>query len=242
MTFVQKQLGDGGGFGHDLRELRELRGLSYQDLAAVTKIHISVLEALEEERIQDLSDPLYAERLVRAIVIALEGRPAYFLKKYRDVLEAKRAITAGAMTVRPLVRRRDFFVTSRAVTVLGFLLFVGLVAGYLIWQGHALQDAPQLSVISPVEGAQLESPRVDVSGQTDSSAVVTVNGRAAVVDRDGRFYLSFDVPRGLTTITIEARRRYGSSVMETRRVTYQRPDAPTVPIGNTTSTATSTQQ
>lgn len=241
MPFVQKHLGEGGGFGHDLRELRELRGLSYEDLSAITKIHVSVLAALEEERIADLSDPLYAERLVRAVVLALEGRPAYFLKKYRDLLEAAWEAPTETAGLRRTVRRRDFFVTSRVVALLGFLALVGLAAGYLIWQGHALQNAPSLVVTSPVEGLRLESPHVDVSGTTDPEATVTVNGRPAVVDRDGRFSLSFDVPRGLTTMTIEARRRYGSSVVETRRVTYQREDAPiTLPIDNIHATGTQT--
>lgn len=228
MTFLQKQLGAGGGFGHDLRELRELRGLDLDELSSITKIHISVLSALEDERIIDLSDPLYAERHVRAIILVLEGRPVYFLKKYRELLKEKNALPENSSYVRPMVRRRDFFVTSRVVALMGFLLFVALAAAYLVWQGHALQYAPQLVINEPVEGLELESPHVEVSGLTDPNAVVKVNGRSAVVDRDGNFTLTFDVPRGLTTITIEARRRYGSSVFETRRVTYRRVTDPVI--------------
>lgn len=222
MSFLQKQLGAGGSFGHDLRELRELRGFTQDDLSEITKIHVSVLDALEEERIMDLSDPLYAERHVRAIVLILEGRPAYFLKKYRDLLEAKQAVPPDAMNVRRMVRRRDFFVTSRVVAFAGFLLVVALAAGYLIWQGRAFQNAPKLVILSPKEGQQLNSPHVFVGGETEPSAIVNINGRSAVVDQTGRFSLEFDVPRGLTTITVEARRRYGSAVTETRRINYQR--------------------
>lgn len=221
MPFLRKAIGDGGGFGHDLRELRELRGLRLEEIAECTRIHISVLTALEEERIHDITDPLYAERHVRVVVLLLEGRPAYFLKKYRELLEQKRAVPAEALQVRQTVRRRDFFVTSRAIALAGFFVLVGLAAGYIVWQGRALQDAPALEIISPTEGLQLDVPHVVIRGKTDPTASVAVNGRSAVVNQNGEFLLILDVSRGVSTLTIEAKRRYGSSLVETRRVTYQ---------------------
>lgn len=220
MSFLQKHVG-GSGFGADLRELREQRGVSLEELSRLTRIHSSILIALEEESLGELRDPRYEERHVRTIVLALEGHPAYFVKKYQELLD-RRGIpaTEGLPSAVKKLRRRDFFVTSRAVAIVGFLFFVGLAAGYLIWQGHQLQNAPMLVVDAPAEGLQLTTPHVSISGETDAAASVLVNGRPAVVNRNGHFSLLFDVPRGLTTITIEARRRFGSSVIETRRVTY----------------------
>lgn len=220
MSFVQKQLGGNGRFGYSLRELRELRGFTQEQLAERTKIHVSVIVALEEERLDDVTDPFYAERHVRALIQVLEGRPGYFLQRYRELVAEQRANEVARTTLRPTVRRRDFFVPSRLVAVFGFALLVLLAAGYLAWQTHLLQDPPPLLVTSPEDGLELRIPRVDVRGQTASNAIVTVNGKRAVVDRSGAFSLTFDVPRGLTTITIEARRRYGAPVQETRRVTY----------------------
>lgn len=220
MPFVQKQLTEGGGFGHDLRELRELRGLSRESLASVTKIHPSVIEAFEDERLQDLVDPAYAERHVRSLVTVLEGRPAYFVKKYRELVEA-RGMKKSSTSPNERPRKRDFFVVAHAVAFAGFLGIVALMGAYLLWQGSVLQDSPSLTVTSPIESAILDVPHVEVRGMTDPSAVVTVNGRPAVVDQDGNFSLSFDVPRGSTTLTIEARRRFGSPVTEIRRITYE---------------------
>jgi transcriptional regulator with XRE-family HTH domain len=226
MSFVQKQLTGGAEFGHDLRELRELRGLSLDELSRITKIHSSVISALEEERFQDLADPVYAERLVRALVATLEGRPAYFIKKYRERLEDA-GLATEPQTPRPSPKPLDFFVLSRAVAFIGFLLLVGLAAAYVFWQGRALQDAPSLVVSTPVDGAIVDRPDIDVQGTTDPTATVLINGRPAVVDRDGHFSASFDIPRGATTLVIEARRRFGSSATVVRRVTYERPDSTT---------------
>lgn len=221
MSFVQRQLGSDASFGPTLRELRELRGLSREELAELTKIHVSVVAAMEEERISELSDPVYAERHVRALVKALDGRLPYFLPKYRDVVARKLAADPKAFSVRANVRRRDFFVLTRFVALGGFILLVGLSAAYVVWQAHLLQDPPPLVIFSPKEGEEFASPSVNIQGHTAAGAIVTVNGKKAVVDPSGDFHLIFDLSRGLTTLTIEARRRYGSSVIDTRRVTYQ---------------------
>jgi transcriptional regulator with XRE-family HTH domain len=244
MTFVHKQLAPSGGFGHDLKDLRELRGLSYEEVATITKIHPSIIKILEEERLEELADPAYSERHVRSIVAALEGRPGYFVKKYRELVDERIVKTEKPSLLRRRPRRSDFFVLSRALALLGFLAFVAITAGYLIWQGVLLQEPPELSVLEPLDGAVITSPQVSVNGQTDPTAIVTVNGRTAVVKQDGQFSVSFDLPRGATTLTIEARRRYGSVVREVRRVTYERPELPPEEIEEsiipTSTSATST--
>ncbi|MBU1348715.1 helix-turn-helix domain-containing protein [Patescibacteria group bacterium] len=243
MPFMQVNVG-GVGFGPALRQLRELRGLSREELAELTKIHLSVIAAFEEERLTDIIDPTHAERHVRALLVPLEGRPAYFLPKYRELLERKGIDATHSMTAPHAVRRRDFFVTSQAIALVGFLALVTLAAGYLIWQARIIQEPPPLTVLTPVEGARLADPRVDVLGKTAPGALVSVNGQPAVVSADGVFTLSFDVPRGLTTLTIVAKRRYGSSATDARSVTYDHvpaPARPVTPIVPTSTSATGTK-
>lgn len=230
----------GVGFGPALRQLRELRGFTREQLADATKIHISVIMAFEEERLADITDPAYAERHVRALLVPLEGRLAYFLPKYRELLDRKGVGQTRSVNAPRAVRRRDFFVTSQAVAFVGFLALVALAAGYLVWQARILQEPPPLSVVSPVEGQSLADPRVDVRGETAPGALVTVNGQPAVVAADGTFTLSFDVPRGLTTLSIVAKRRYGSSATDTRSVTYDHVPSPPRPVTETPTSTSAT--
>lgn len=222
MSFIQKQLGHEGSFGMDLKELRELRGLTCEQLAVLTNIHVSVIQALEEERLEDLKDPVYAERHVRILALALESRPEFFLKKYQKLLTRRQVFNPSCLNVHPTVGKKDLFVASRFAAVLGFVALALLAAGYLFWQAYLLQEPPPLLILSPEDGTRLNVPQVEVRGETAPNAQVTVNGRTAVVDKEGNFNLKFDLPRGLTTLTIDAKRRYGSPVSKIIRVDYQR--------------------
>ncbi len=224
MTFLKKRIGKThAGFGETLRELRELRGYTREELARRCGIHPLILAALEEERLEDLADPMYAERHVNALALALEGRPAYVMGKYRHLLNARGFSRSHAIFPRPRVMRRDLFVGPRAIAFGSFLLFAICLVGYVAWQARIVSSFPRLTVRTPRDGMQLETPRVAVSGATDPGARVSVNGIPAVVNPDGVFFLSLDVPRGVSIIRVEARRRYSDAIAIERRVTYALP-------------------
>lgn len=246
MAFVQKRVTAGsGGFGVALRELRELRGYSRDDVSRATGIHLTTIVAFEEEHLEELIDPVYAERHVKTLVTLLEGRVSYFLEKYRTLLQA-RSVQRGQASILPpkRVRARDLFVGSRVTAFLGFIVFLIVVGGYVIWQTVLLAASPRLDVTSPIDGARLEGPRVLIEGQTDPGATVTINGSVAVVEQGGSFKGNLDIPRGLTTLTIEARRRFGAPSIVHRLVIYERENVPferpVVPETVTTSTTTTT--
>ncbi|MBP9869189.1 helix-turn-helix domain-containing protein [Patescibacteria group bacterium] len=242
MAFVQKRVTSGsGGFGEALRELRELRGYSRDDVSKATGIHLTTLVAFEEEHLDELIDPVYAERHVKTIITLLEGRPSYFLEKYRVLLKAQSVRRDVASILPPKrVRARDLFVSSRVMAFLGFLLFLAVVGGYVIWQTVLLASSPLLEVTSPIDGARLEGPRVLIEGRTDAGAIVTVNGATAVVEQNGQFRGHLDIPRGLTTLTIVSRRRFGAPSIVTRLVIYERENVPIVrPPPATVTTSTS---
>jgi len=52
-------------FGESLRRERELRGVSLQDIAASTKIGVSMLKAIEEDRLDKLPQGLFVRGFVR---------------------------------------------------------------------------------------------------------------------------------------------------------------------------------
>jgi uncharacterized protein YfaP (DUF2135 family) len=80
-----------------------------------------------------------------------------------------------------------------------------------------LQDpgpAPQLSILSPRDGAGIESGAVRVIGETDQDAVVAVNGVPVEVDAEGRFFQDLMLEPGANTLEIVATDFFGQTVFE----------------------------
>lgn len=226
MSFFKKRVDHADtGFGCSLRGLREVRGYSLEQLSRLTGIHTAIIRLLEEDRVEALSDPQYAVRHVQSLVRALEGRTRYFIDKYENLLQERHLLHQRDTLLPKRVLRRELFVASRVITMLGCVVFALAIAGYVLWQATVIAAAPHLTVRVPIDGALAENPSVLVSGKTDSGAQVSVNDARAVVEADGSFYSRVSVPRGLSTIRIEARRRYGSSIIIERHVAYPGPSS-----------------
>jgi hypothetical protein len=225
MTFLHKRVREGdASFGSDLRDLRELHGITFEEACRATKIDRRILKAFEDDRLEDLDDPIFAKRHLGAYVKYLGGYEPYFRMRYEGRL-------AGVASVRktedllPRVRKIgffDLFAAPQFLAFLGIIAFAGLLGGYVLWQAHAVNTQPPLTVDRPRDGEILNAPRVDVRGTTIAEATVIVNGRDAPVAPDGTFGIELDVPRGTSVITIIARRRRGSETTAVRRVTYER--------------------
>lgn len=245
MPFIKKKLTNAKlGFGADLQELRELRGFSREALARLTGIHALTIAALEQERLEDLTDPAYAERHVAMLVKTLEGSTNFYLEKYRELLKGRGIRGDHRSELHPRVSSMDFLVTSRLIILAGSAVLILLIGGYVAWQAKQMTSLPALTVESPAEGLHLDRPSIKVTGRTDGSAKLTINGTPVIVGDDGSFSIEVDVPPGLSVIDVQASRRYSAPVTIERHVFLERPLPPdvrattTVPYSATTTSGT----
>lgn len=240
MTFLHKSVGDEPLlFGSDLRDLRELHSISFEQACAETKIDASVLQAFESDRVGDLPDPIFSKRHLIAYVRYLGGYEPYFVSRYEaklEALNAHRTVKDVLPQNRP-VRFFELFVAPQFLAFSGIVVLAVLLGGYIFWQARTMNTPPPLSIIAPFDGERLTRPRVTVEGETIPEAMVTVNDRSAAVDQQGRFSIQLDVRRGTTVIHIVARRRRGSETVEERRVVFDREILDPSAVLNATSSA-----
>jgi len=229
---MQKSVGNEQDFGSDLRELRELRGWTKEELEQATKIHISIINALEENRFSDLADPFYAEIHIRMLVKALDGRVPFFVGKYRqswqEVNDKKNQ--ANKLTLKKRIKQTDLIVISRYLSLFIIAPLIFLLAWYVYSQAKSLSAPPVLEVTSPPNHQVTDQAYALINGKTNPSASISVNGRNAIVEPDGSFSLSFDLPRGMTELKIVAKRRYGGETSLIRYITYSPPSGPPSPL------------
>jgi len=77
---MAKEKTTGGTRGERLRRLRKAKGLSLEQVHQITKIHVRVINALEEDKIDEIS-PVYVKGLLKIYCNLLGADPKDFTEE-----------------------------------------------------------------------------------------------------------------------------------------------------------------
>ncbi|HFC96973.1 MAG TPA: hypothetical protein ENJ40_00745 [Thermosulfurimonas dismutans] len=119
-------MSSGTGLGAYLREIRERQGLSLPEIAAETKISCRFLEAIEEERWEELPGEVYIVGYLRAYAEAVGLDPGDVLARYRETRPQKGRDTLGHPSGEVSPSRKGWWVVVGVV-----LLVLALILLYL---------------------------------------------------------------------------------------------------------------
>jgi cytoskeleton protein RodZ len=116
-----------------LRECREAKGVSVDDLSRATRIGPRHILALEEDRFRDLPAPVFVRGFIRSYCAAVNEPPERALALYDDVAKAPRGPSAVPRTVlaEPAGARGRSRLGWRRLALAGLVVFIG-GAAYLI--------------------------------------------------------------------------------------------------------------
>lgn len=195
-----------------LKEERERKGLSIDDVVESTKIRKSFIIAIEKGRFQDLPSDNYAMGFVKNYAHFLgipEDRAAALLRRE---YETKRIEVLPKFRKTNHSGRKIVLRSPRGYLILGVIL---VVLSYVIYQFSFLFFGPELSIVSPREDKIVSANIVRVEGKTDPYATVTINGEDVYVDLAGNFKKTVYIYTGVDKVDIIAKNRYGK---ETRKV------------------------
>ncbi|HLJ58739.1 MAG TPA: RodZ domain-containing protein [bacterium] len=124
------------GIGERLRNAREARGLSLDDVEAATRIRRRYLEALEEEAFDRLPGPAYVRGFLNAYASHLGLPPEEIASMYPMPLGARVAVRASPVDVRitpvtPRSRARRFVIGASLVLLCGAAVIAYILYGQL---------------------------------------------------------------------------------------------------------------
>jgi cytoskeleton protein RodZ len=153
--------------GGMLREAREAHGLHIDVVAAALKVPTKKLQALEDDDIDSLPDPVFARALAASVCRALRVDPAPVLAKLPGALrpglaDADQTISSSFRSGAPRSGRGGGL-PSRAVLIVVALLLVA--AALLFW-------LPQ-GVFGRLSASLSGTPAVDAASNSSSETVVT---------------------------------------------------------------------
>ncbi len=200
-------------FGQVIKEARTQKGFSIDDLERTTKIKRQFLLAIETQKWDKLPSYPVLQGFIRLIGHALE------VNEYKLVATLRRDYPPKALRVdpRPDVSSKLQW-NPKYSFVIGALLVIFLVVGYLVFQYLRFISPPTLFVEFPPEGYTAKETTLSVSGKTSQDATVKVNNQPFVVDDNGKFSGEIELTGDTYEVVVSATSRSGRETTVRRKI------------------------
>lgn len=186
-----------------MRNRRLERKLTFTQAAAATKISPATLKWLEKNQFNRLPAFPYLQGMVQNYAKYLKLDPvraAAVLRRDYDQVRKQTGPVLGRSLEPP---RLVAWLEKPQALYLGGLLLAVILVGWSLWQVY---QPPRLLVESPVDGQTAISP-VEIKGQTDRDASLSVNGKTINLEPDGSFKTEFLAEPGAVELTVRATSR-----------------------------------
>jgi len=148
----------------DLRATREARGLTLKEISSSTRINVSNLKAIEDQRFELLPEPIYARAFIDmyAKTLAIDGKKILSLyDTYLDSLEPDQDRYEVLKTLAEEKRHLEVWIW--VIIALGLITLIGSYSLYQ-WRTRVLQGAEGLSPARTTEvTGELQSVPEDIS-------------------------------------------------------------------------------
>ncbi|HWA52212.1 MAG TPA: helix-turn-helix domain-containing protein [Patescibacteria group bacterium] len=208
--------------GDLIKQARYKENLSRSDLGEMTHIRTEFIAAIEEANWEKLPPFSITNGFVKSIAHFLDIDENQAVSIFRRSYPPSLIKIVDKPKNFKEVRRR-FSWGPRMTFIVGVLIIILIVVGYLGFQYRKFNSSPNLIVNNPTQNEIINQPEVNVNGKTDPDATVIINGQSVIVNDDGSFAAQVDVATDTKEIDITAKSRAGkvSTVARTIKVLLQ---------------------
>lgn len=204
--------------GQILKEEREKRLYTLEEIEKATKIRKELLEALEAGQYLKLPPPTFVQGFIknygRFLKLDTEKLLAIFRREFSEGKHPPRILETFS---NPVDKKRFKLTPSRAVGGVVLILIVTFFV-YLWFEYRFLVGGPFLEVKEPVNQFNTTSEVVSVEGRTDPEARLSINNQEIGVDSSGKFSQEIKLSDDINTIEITAVSKSGQVTKVERTV------------------------
>ncbi|MEK9146648.1 MAG: helix-turn-helix domain-containing protein [Patescibacteria group bacterium] len=202
--------------GEILKETRLAQNLSTRRVAKNLLLKVDVITAIEEEDWAKLPEPAYIQGYIKNYAKLLGLDPTRLLALFRGQYDAKKF----AKTVAP--RRRRLMFTPNLIVPLTLAFVVAIFTLYILFQSTAIARSPKLEVATPQDDITTTAAIIEISGQTEKDATVSVDGQLISVDESGNFSYQIALIEGQNIVEIIASKPLSPKTRVTRTIRLSR--------------------
>lgn len=204
--------------GQILKEARENKLYTLEDIEKHTKIRQEMLEALENDDFDKLPPLTFIQGFIKNYGKFLGLDAAKLLAVFRRDYEAKKHPPLVMESLKKPVGSKKFFLQPGHLIGLTVVLIVLCFFAYLWVEYRQFAGAPELVLNSPSEGQTVEIPAVIVEGQTHPDAKVKINDQDVGVDQDGKFREEIKLSSSSNEVTVTSTSQFNQMTTEKRTV------------------------
>lgn len=166
--------------GAVLRQGREAKNFSLEQIAERLKVRVGIIAALETDKYNDLPEPIYTRAYLERYAQIVEVDAATIVRRY----DRRAGFTAGQAVVVPKVLPNAKNLRLNLVTPLLILLGVGAIAG-AAWWWQVQSSKPLGETLRPAPAQQTPSTALGtpISQNVKISVSSTPSGASVMLDR-----------------------------------------------------------
>lgn len=204
--------------GEILKKARTEKGLSLGEVEEKIKIRAKFLQALEENTYSKLPSPVYIRGFLKNYSEFLGLSSERVLAIFRRQFDERRNLGLLPQSlVAPL--RKDPFPFRRSLgMILLFLLPLLLLFAYLYREYRLFAEPPPLEIRVPQDQVVIFGETLEVIGQTDPAATLTLNGQKVFLQEDGTFVQKITLTPGLNALEFIAKNKLGRETLVRRSI------------------------
>lgn len=204
--------------GQILKEARESKLYSLDDVEKHIKIRKEMLEALENNDFDKLPPLTFIQGFIKNYGTFLGLDAGKLLAVFRRDFESKKHPPLVMESLKKPVGSKKFFLQPSHLIGLTVVLIVLCFFAYLWVEYRQFVGAPEMVIASPSEGQTVENPAVIVEGKTDPDAKVKINDQEVGVDQEGNFKEEVKLSSSSNEVIIKSTSKFGQTTEEKRTV------------------------
>ncbi|MBI4035548.1 helix-turn-helix domain-containing protein [Candidatus Daviesbacteria bacterium] len=195
--------------GQILKEEREKKFYTLEEIEKATKIRKELLEALEAGQYHKLPPPTFIQGFIKNygkfLGLNQEKLLAIFRREFSDGKHPPRVLETFS---NPVNEKRFRLTPARALggLVLGLIITFFI---YLWFEYRFLVGGPFLEVDKPVNQLSTSSSTIEVVGRVDPEAQLRINNQGVEIDSSGKFSQEIKLSDSMNTIEITATSKSG---------------------------------
>lgn len=226
--FCYKNLDTARHLGAELKEAREKKQLSLNEVERLSFIPLKYLYALEEGNFLQLpKGRAHLKAYLRKLSDLYDLNFKDIVYKFHCEDGFKNSIYKNFLS-NPFHLRHNFL-WARNLSLSLFILFF---IGYLGYQIKGISTAPKLIVYTPIEGQISARTEISVQGVTDKECHLQANGQEIKVDENGQFNTTILLSNGVNTLTLSTTKKHGKTTTLVRHVVVNDRNAQKVTVKN----------